>query len=74
VDVLVDSGVIAVEQILFVTVVAPDDVVHPATTRREVVEVTNGVRLLHRIDAPDDHPVVAGPGDVLVDDGQIRAG
>jgi hypothetical protein len=74
VDIVVHSGVVAVEQILFVAVVAPDDVVDPATTRREVVEVTDCVRLLLWIDALHDHPAVAGPGDVLVDDGQHRAG
>jgi hypothetical protein len=74
VDVFMDSGVVAVEQILLVTVVAPDDVVHPATTRSEVIEVANGIRLLHRIHALHDHTVVARPGDVLVDDGEHRAG
>jgi cyclopropane-fatty-acyl-phospholipid synthase len=42
--------------------------------RARELGLADRVRLLHRIDTPDDDPVVAGPGDVLVDDGQIRAG
>src|SRR5258708_1493349 len=55
-------GVVGAELIVPAGVGAGGGVVRPATARAEVVEVTNCVRLLHRIDAPDDHPVVAGSG------------